>query len=90
MHSQLLLLVATLGLGSVALADADVGTENPMAQACASCHGADGLDLSGTGTDRLVASIKAIQAGDTKHPTPLGGLSDAEVAGIAEILDRGF
>ena len=90
MRSQLLLLVSTLCLGSVAMADADVATDIQKAQACAECHGADGFDLSGDGVDELIAGIKSIQAGETKHPTPLTGLSDADAAEIAKILDRGL
>ena len=90
MRSQLPLLAVTLCLGSVATADTDVAKDVQKAQACAACHGADGFDLSGDGVDELVAGIKSIQAGETKHPTPLTDLSDADAAEIAKILNRGF
>lgn len=90
MRAYLIFLVSTMVLSSGALADTDQAKDIQMAQMCADCHGADGIDLSGAKVDAVVAGINAIRAGDAEHPTKLDSLSDADVEEIAKILTRDY
>ena len=90
MRAYLIFLGAMLSLSNVAIAnsDSDSGDAFLKAKHCIKCHGIDGIDLTDSGVEALEATIKSIQAGDTKHPTKLDDLTDEEVSEIAKILNR--
>jgi len=85
-----MILMSTTLLSGGAVAGSHVAKDIQMAQMCADCHGADGIDLSGAKVDAVVAGINAIRAGDAEHPTKLDSLSDADVEEIAKILTRDY
>ncbi len=85
--------LATLGADTVA-AGGDSGTSFEAARNCVACHGQNGISLSpswptlaGQHEDYLVHALKQYRDGSRKDPvmSPLvAGLSDAEVAALAE------
>lgn len=84
------------GLPAVALAGAhqgadqgaDVGADLAKSASCQECHGTDGIDLSGSDPNSLIAAMKKIRAGDSAHPPVLKGVSDADLAELAKILSQ--
>ena len=56
-------------------------------QSCLACHKGK-LSLKGRGSDTLVERIKAIRAGEKKHPPGLDKLSEDDLEAIAAYLDR--
>jgi cytochrome c553 len=55
-------------------------------EACARCHKADKLDLSGLGHGELLGKLKAIRDGSLEHPSEMSGLDDAQLEAIARAL----
>ena len=60
---------------------------NAQAESCLACHKGK-LSLKGRGSDVLVEQIRAIRAGDKKHPPGLDKLSEDDLEAIAAYLDE--
>ena len=88
MKTTKLLAVASIALvGSPALADghADAGKEKFEAD-CERCHYTD--DFVEDAESVLVAMMKSIRSGETRHRPALKDLTDEEIASLAAYLEK--
>ncbi|MDJ0907056.1 MAG: hypothetical protein QNI96_13640 [Woeseiaceae bacterium] len=86
MKTTKLLAAASIALAcSPALADghADAGKE-VFEESCERCHYSD--DYAHEAESVVVAMIKAIRSGETRHRPPLKDLTDEEIASLAAFL----
>ena len=64
--------------------------DGPSIDKCLFCHEPGNEEsLMDKGVDYLTAQMKAIRAGDIKHPPVLTGLSDEDIAAMAAELNAG-
>jgi len=94
MRATLFLAVLTALFSQYAAAGAHtekspVAEDRVKSEMCIECHARDEVILKNTGVDSITAKIKAIQAGDARHPPGLENLSDEQITEIATWLDRG-
>jgi len=78
-------LLLTAGVSAGVSADEQVAGK-AESQSCLACHKGK-LSLAGRGSDTLVEQIKAIRAGEKKHPPGLDKLSEDDLEAIAAYLD---
>jgi len=80
----LIVLLALLLTFGASAGEQDAGQE--ASQSCLACHKGK-LSLKGRGSETLVEQIKAIRAGEKKHPPGLDKLDEDDLEAIAAYLD---
>lgn len=86
MNKLRLMTVTTFALAcspAFAEGDADAG-QKQFEEECERCHYSD--DFAEEAKSVIVAMIKAIVSGETRHRSPLTGFTDEEIANLAEFL----
>jgi len=83
---RMFLISAAMFLVSTGAAMADTSIEK-----CLFCHDPSNEQaLTGKGADNIATKMKAIRAGDVRHPPGLADLSDEDIAAMAAALAAGI